>query len=36
MIKKFITLIKNYFDIKDLGLIKNYLNIKINYNIKNK
>jgi hypothetical protein len=36
MIKEFIILIKNYFDIKDLGPIKDYLGIKINYNIKNK
>jgi hypothetical protein len=36
MIKEFITLIKTYFNIKDLGFIKDYLDIKINYDIKNK
>jgi hypothetical protein len=36
MIKEFITLIKIYFDIKDLGFIKDYLGIKVNYDIKNK
>jgi hypothetical protein len=36
MIKRFIILIKIYFDIKDLGPIKDYLGIEVNYDIKNK
>jgi hypothetical protein len=36
VIKEFITLIKTYFDIKNLGPIKDYLGIEVNYDIKNK